>query len=57
MTQPVEWLISIQLTKGYYKEYFAITEPMYLKPREFKVLHRIGEAFVTVKKENGGVRD
>jgi hypothetical protein len=41
-----------QAGKEYYKEYFAATEPMYLKPREFKILNRVGPPFVNFKKEN-----
>ncbi|CRG89204.1 hypothetical protein PISL3812_06240 [Talaromyces islandicus] len=33
-SKPVDWLVQNQLTKEYYKEYFAITEPMFLKPRD-----------------------
>lgn len=39
------------MTKEYYKPYFEATEPMFIKPREFKVLKR-AEGFVSSKKEN-----
>lgn len=32
-----------QIPKDYYKEYFAITEPMFIKPREFRILNVVGE--------------
>ncbi|KAF6804160.1 C6 finger domain-containing protein [Colletotrichum musicola] len=34
-----------QMTKPYYPEYFAVTEPMYVKPREMKVLSPLGSPF------------
>lgn len=39
----------VQFKKEYYKEYFEVTEPMYVKPREFKILNRLGKAYYTVK--------
>jgi len=30
-----------QITKEYYKPYFAKTEPMFIKPREFKLVDRL----------------
>ncbi|KAL2216336.1 hypothetical protein M432DRAFT_623847 [Thermoascus aurantiacus ATCC 26904] len=50
-----EWLIQHQLTKPYYDEYLAITTPMYVRPREIRVLDRLGPPYVMVKRENGGV--
>ncbi|KAI1270756.1 hypothetical protein F5Y18DRAFT_422255 [Xylariaceae sp. FL1019] len=44
-----EWLLENQLSKDYYKPYFAITEPMFLKPREFQILERTGPDFFMVK--------
>lgn len=38
-----------QLTKPYYKEYFAITEPMFLKPREAHILEPVGPGFTMIK--------
>ncbi|KAL1986003.1 hypothetical protein VTN96DRAFT_7138 [Rasamsonia emersonii] len=55
-SKPKEWLIQHQLTKEYYKEYIAITEPMFLKPREIKVLNRLGSPYVLVKEDNGGIQ-
>lgn len=46
-----------QVPKDYYREYFAITEPMYVKPREFKLLHRLGEPLTMVKRANGRLLD
>ncbi|KAH7324978.1 hypothetical protein B0I35DRAFT_449760 [Stachybotrys elegans] len=40
-SQSVEWLIKVQLTKPYYQEYLEATEPMFIKPREFKVVHHV----------------
>jgi hypothetical protein len=37
-----------QLTKDYYTEYFKITEPMFTKPREFRIVKRL-KGYMTVK--------
>ncbi|KAF6806924.1 hypothetical protein CSOJ01_08498 [Colletotrichum sojae] len=34
-----------QLTKEYYKEYLAVTERMYVKPREMKILNLMGSKY------------
>ncbi|KAL6362843.1 hypothetical protein LRP88_04156 [Fusarium phalaenopsidis] len=39
----------VQIPKDYYKEYFAATEPMFVKPREFKVYNRLGSPYYTAK--------
>ncbi|KAH8696492.1 hypothetical protein BGW36DRAFT_296760 [Talaromyces proteolyticus] len=52
-----EWLFQFQAPKEYYREYLAVTEPMFLKPREIKLLKRLGLPFTMVKKENGGLRE
>ncbi|KAL7623359.1 hypothetical protein AAE478_007040 [Parahypoxylon ruwenzoriense] len=44
-----EWLMKNQLTKSYYKEYFETTEPMFLKPREARILELLGPGFSMVK--------
>ncbi|KAI1824580.1 hypothetical protein F4861DRAFT_505502 [Xylaria intraflava] len=44
-----EWFFENQVTKDYYKEYFAITEAMFTKPREFQFLERIGPDYFMVK--------
>ncbi|KAF2458219.1 hypothetical protein BDY21DRAFT_341923 [Lineolata rhizophorae] len=33
----IEWLMNVQLQKEYYKPYLAVTEPLFVKPREVKV--------------------
>lgn len=40
------------MTKEYYKDYFAITEPLFVKPREFKMLRRVGAPYVVSKPQN-----
>ncbi|KAF2258431.1 hypothetical protein CC78DRAFT_549151 [Lojkania enalia] len=37
----MEWLVNVQLKKEYYKPYLAVTEPMFLKPREVEVWERM----------------
>ncbi|KAI0100143.1 hypothetical protein GGR51DRAFT_564359 [Nemania sp. FL0031] len=44
-----EWFLENQVTKDYYKEYFAITEAMFTKPREFQFLKRVGPDYFMVK--------
>ncbi|KAI0879127.1 hypothetical protein GGS24DRAFT_440885 [Hypoxylon argillaceum] len=44
-----EWFLENQVTKDYYKEYFAITEAMFTKPREFQFLQRVGPEYFMVK--------
>jgi hypothetical protein len=42
----------VQIQKEYYKPYFAITEPMFIKPREVELWERFpGNEWVVVKKE------
>ncbi|GKZ82239.1 hypothetical protein AnigIFM56816_007047 [Aspergillus niger] len=52
-----EWLMGVQLVKPYYRDYFAATEPLFIKPREAKLLKRVGAPFTMVKKTNGGLVD
>jgi hypothetical protein len=33
--------MKVQLQKEYYKPYLAITEPMFIKPREFEIWNRM----------------
>jgi quinol monooxygenase YgiN len=40
-----EWFLEDQITKDYYKDYLAVTEPMFLKPREFQVLERLSPEY------------
>ncbi|KAI0842656.1 hypothetical protein F5Y06DRAFT_132281 [Hypoxylon sp. FL0890] len=49
-SKDVQWLMEHQLTKPYYKEYFEITEPMFLKPREAHVWELVGPGFSMVKR-------
>ncbi|KAI0552015.1 hypothetical protein F4679DRAFT_116698 [Xylaria curta] len=46
-----EWFLENQVTKDYYKEYFAITEAMFTKPREFQFLDRVGPDYFMVKEK------
>ena len=43
------------MKKPYYHDYLAVTEPLFVKPREVKLLKRVGEPFVMMKKANGGL--
>jgi hypothetical protein len=40
------------MPKEYYKPYFAVTEPMFVKPREFKILKRVGPPYIVSRPEN-----
>ncbi|KAF6805955.1 hypothetical protein CPLU01_15944 [Colletotrichum plurivorum] len=44
-SKPADWLMQNQLTKEYYKEYLAVTERMYVKPREMKILNLMGSKY------------
>lgn len=35
-----------------YKPYLEATEPLFIKPREFKIYRRVGAPFVVQKAEN-----
>ncbi|KAK8102598.1 hypothetical protein PG984_015744 [Apiospora sp. TS-2023a] len=48
-TTSPEWLKTVQIPKEYYKEYLEITRPMFIKPQEFKILHRLGREFLSIK--------
>ncbi|KAJ5146862.1 uncharacterized protein N7443_001537 [Penicillium atrosanguineum] len=48
-TATTEWFMETQMTKEYYKEYLAETEVMFVKPREFKILKRVGAPYYMVK--------
>ncbi|KAH7394307.1 hypothetical protein BKA66DRAFT_438668 [Pyrenochaeta sp. MPI-SDFR-AT-0127] len=46
-----EWFREVQMQKEYYKPYVAVTEPLWIKPREIEIWERMpGNAWVTVKK-------
>jgi len=47
-----EWFMTNQATKEYYKEYFKVTEPMYVKPRETKIMKRMGSPYLVAKEGN-----
>ncbi|KAI1133395.1 hypothetical protein F5Y10DRAFT_87410 [Nemania abortiva] len=49
-----EWFLENQVTKDYYKEYFAITEAMFTKPREFQFLERVGPEYFMIKDQPFG---
>jgi hypothetical protein len=40
------------MNKEYYKPYLAATEPMFIKPREFKILKRVGAPYIHYRPEN-----
>lgn len=44
----------VQLAKPYYYDYLAVTEPLFVKPREVKLSKRVGEPFVMTEKSIGG---
>ncbi|KAI1345088.1 hypothetical protein F5Y15DRAFT_410766 [Xylariaceae sp. FL0016] len=46
-----QWLMDVQTKKEYYKDYFAATEPMFVKPREVKLLERMGPDYFMVKEK------
>ncbi|KAJ5991873.1 hypothetical protein N7451_007597 [Penicillium sp. IBT 35674x] len=38
-----------QMTKAYYEPYLAATEPMFVKPREFKIYNRLAPDYCMAK--------
>lgn len=42
----------MQLPKDYYNEYLEATEPMYIRPREMKIVNRVGPPFAFYKSWN-----
>ena len=40
------------MQKEYYKPYLAETEPLFLKPRQFRILKRFGGSLVVQKETN-----
>ncbi|KAI1169681.1 hypothetical protein F4777DRAFT_596405 [Nemania sp. FL0916] len=40
-----DWFLKEQITKEYYKEYLAVTEPMFLKPREGQFWELLGPEY------------
>ncbi|KAI1502917.1 hypothetical protein F5X99DRAFT_147703 [Biscogniauxia marginata] len=44
-----EWFLTNQVTKEYYKDYLNTTEPLFIKPRETRVLERAGPEFFVCK--------
>ncbi|KAK4694663.1 hypothetical protein P7C71_g2952, partial [Lecanoromycetidae sp. Uapishka_2] len=49
-----EWFMKHQITKEYYEPYFEATEPLFIKPREFKMFDRLPAGWTRAKKENMG---
>ncbi|KAI0597292.1 hypothetical protein F4775DRAFT_560600 [Biscogniauxia sp. FL1348] len=46
-----EWFLQHQITKEYYKDYLSATEPLFIKPRETRVLERAGPEFFVCKEK------
>ncbi|KAI5923130.1 hypothetical protein F4810DRAFT_670514 [Camillea tinctor] len=47
-----EWFLKHQITKEYYKDYLNATEPLFIKPRESRVLERAGPDFYVCKEKS-----
>ena len=45
-------MIQNQITKPSYKPYLEATEPLFAKPREIKILKRLGAPYVVQKSQN-----
>ncbi|KAI1749112.1 hypothetical protein F4782DRAFT_533728 [Xylaria castorea] len=39
------WFFENQITKDYYKEYLAITEPMFILPRAYEIFERLSPGY------------
>ncbi|KAJ5523851.1 hypothetical protein N7494_010501 [Penicillium frequentans] len=44
-----QWFMENQMTKAYYEPYLAATEPMFVKPREFKIYNRLAPDYCISK--------
>lgn len=44
-----DWFFANQMTKEYYKPYFAATEPLFVKPREFAFYDLLGPEWTVIK--------
>ncbi|KAJ5786753.1 uncharacterized protein N7503_011965 [Penicillium pulvis] len=44
-----QWFMENQMTKAYYEPYLAATEPMFVKPREFKIYNRLAPDYCMAK--------
>ncbi|KAB5526426.1 hypothetical protein GE09DRAFT_1194569 [Coniochaeta sp. 2T2.1] len=55
-TKNPKWLFAVQFKKKEYAEYFKITEPMFVKPREFRWLRQV-EGYTTLRKGAKGVTE
>ncbi|KAL2795204.1 hypothetical protein BJX66DRAFT_173054 [Aspergillus keveii] len=52
-----EWLVDVGMRRPYLDEYHAITEPLFLRPKDTKILDRKGGKWSIVKKSNGQIWD
>ncbi|KAF6807836.1 hypothetical protein CMUS01_14030 [Colletotrichum musicola] len=44
-SEPLDWIMKHQMTKQYYNDYFDATEPLYVAPRELKILSSFGPRY------------
>ncbi|KAJ5912435.1 hypothetical protein N7504_001318 [Penicillium tannophilum] len=49
MNTTTQWFMENQMTKAYYEPYLAATEPMFVKPREFKIYNRLAPDYCMAK--------
>ncbi|KAJ0423285.1 hypothetical protein BJY00DRAFT_59880 [Aspergillus carlsbadensis] len=52
-----EWLVDVGMRRSYLDEYHAITEPLFLRPKDIKILDRKGGKWSIVKTKNGQIWD
>ncbi|PYH43336.1 putative quinol monooxygenase [Aspergillus saccharolyticus JOP 1030-1] len=50
-----EWVLNVAMKRPYLAEYHAITEPMFLKPKEVTIVDRKAGNFSVVKTNNGQI--
>jgi quinol monooxygenase YgiN len=48
------WFLNHQMKKDYYKEYLAITEPMFIRPRRVEILERLEPRYFVAKNARTG---
>ncbi|KAL4966302.1 putative quinol monooxygenase [Aspergillus stella-maris] len=50
-----EWLVDVGMRRPYLDEYHAIVEPLFIRPKDIKILDRLGGKWSIVKTNNGQI--
>ncbi|KAL5337997.1 hypothetical protein BJX70DRAFT_388875 [Aspergillus crustosus] len=52
-----EWLVDVGMRRPYLDEYHAIVEPLFLRPKDIRILDRKGGKWSILKTSNGRIWD